>query len=294
MFASKENKTPKDLTLTARDVEFDLQREMESNRYWHSDDPVTTHFFNALQSTFPEGERFFIDSARDVQEKIGKENLSPKLQEDIETFIRQEAYHGRHHESWTKALTSLGYSHMAGFSDELKKMRLWAKKNIPAEYRLAMTSASEHFTASMAHFFIYRRPDLLRGAAKPFQQLLLYHALEELEHKAVCYDLYQESEGGYPLRMLGLAVSSFDIMKHVSERHIYLLKKDGAWNFPNRIKALNLIWGKKGIARQLIPYVIAYTKPNFHPWDTDERSMLVASFGDILNSITPKGVSANT
>ena len=63
------------------------------------------------------------------------------------------------------------------------------------------------------------------------------------------------------------------------------LKKDGLWDLENKIKALKLVWGKKGVARQLIPYVLAYTKPNFHPWDTDERSMLMASFGDILDSM---------
>lgn len=285
MFSAQKNRTPKDLTITARDVDFDLQKEMQRNRYWHSNDPVTTHFFNALQATFPEGERFFIDSARDVRKKIGKEKLPPLLQKHIETFIRQEAYHGQHHEMWTKALISMGYDKMDSFSEELKRMRLWAKDNVAAEYRLAMTSASEHFTASMANFFIYKRPDLLRGAAKPFQQLLLYHALEELEHKAVCYDLYQHSEGGYSLRMLGLFVSSVDIMKQVSERHIYLLKKDGLWNLTNKIKALNLIWGRKGIALQLIPYVLDYTKPNFHPWDTDERQMLQSSFSDVFGAL---------
>jgi len=88
--------------------------------------------------------------------------------------------------------------------------------------------------------------------------------------------------------MLGLLVSSIDIMKHVSERHIYLLKQDDLWTLPNRIKALNLIWGKKGIARQLIPYVLTYTKPGFHPWDIDERDQLQESFSDIFDSLSAR------
>lgn len=293
MKVKKKQSAPTDLTIDARKVEFPLAEDMAKNRYWHSNDPVVTHFFNALQSTFPEGERFFIDSARDVRDKIGKENLPEVLKRHIDVFIRQEAFHGQHHEHWTQALIDAGYGRMDAFSDELKKMRLWAKDNVPAETRLSMTSASEHFTASMAHFFIYKRPDLIRGASEPFQQLLLYHALEEVEHKAVCFDLYQESKGGYRLRMLGLLISSVDIMKHVSERHIYLLKKDGLWNLSNRVKAMNLIWGRKGIATQLIPYVLTYTKPNFHPWETDERVKLRASFEDIFQQLDAKMATAS-
>ncbi|OUS28415.1 hypothetical protein A9Q99_12910 [Gammaproteobacteria bacterium 45_16_T64] len=284
----KQHSSPTDLTIDARKIEFSLVQDMKDNRYWHSNDPVTTHFFNALQSTFPEGERYFIDSARDARNKIGKENLSSTLQSQIDMFIRQEAYHGQHHEDWNQALTAQGYDKIEKYSEELKSIRLWAKKNIPAETRLSITSAAEHFTASMAHLFIYKRPDFIRGASESFQQVLLYHALEEVEHKAVCFDLYTASKGGYKLRMLGLVFSSINLMKHVSKRHIYLLKQDGQWTLSNRLKAMNLIWGPKGIAIQLLPYILMYTKPNFHPWETDERAMLRSSFQDIFDQLDAK------
>lgn len=287
MFGMKKKRIqpPTDLTIDARKLEFSLADDMKKNRYWHSNDPVITHFFNALQSTFPEGERYFIDSARDAREKIGKDKLPKNLQHDIDMFIRQEAYHGQHHEAWNRALIDEGYTKIGQYSDNLKKMRLWAKDKVPAETRLSLTSAVEHFTASIAHLFIYKRPDLVRGASGAFQQALLYHALEEVEHKSVCFDLYSHSKGGYRLRVFGLLLAITNLMKIVSKRHIYLLEQDGQWTLKNRIKAINLIWGPKGIAIQLMPYILMYLKPNFHPWETDEREILQTMFKDIFDQL---------
>ncbi len=76
-------KTPSSLSLLTRIVRFDYAGAMRSNRYWHGNDPVTTHFFNGLQALFPEGERFFMDAARDVRDQIGKDKLPKALDEQI-------------------------------------------------------------------------------------------------------------------------------------------------------------------------------------------------------------------
>lgn len=280
--SESKSRTPSDLTITARHVDFDYQAAMTEKQYWHGNDPVVTHFFNALQATFPEGERFFIDSARDARDEFGEQNLSPELLGQIKQFIRQEALHGKQHDAWNQALINLGYTKMADFDQELRQLRLWSRSKVSANARLSMTAASEHFTASIAHMFLNKRPDLLENAAQPFQTLLIYHALEEVEHKAVCYDLYNEVSGHYGLRMLGLLTSTLDIMYRVAERQIYLLKKDGLWNFKTAVQSWRLIWGKKGIAIQLFPYVMNYLRPSFHPWESDERPRLKQKYGDLL------------
>ncbi|MCG8672792.1 MAG: metal-dependent hydrolase [Pseudomonadales bacterium] len=276
-------KTPDDLTITARSVEFDYLSSMKKNKYWHSNDPVITHFFNALQATFPEGERFFIESARDTRDELPKTQLSDTLKEQIKLFIKQEAFHGREHDAWCEALEELGYKKMPAYEKELKDMRLWSRKHIAPLTRLSMTAASEHFTASIASIFLYQRPDLLENAAEPFRSLLLYHALEEVEHKAVCYDLYQEAGGGYWLRQLGMLSALLDVMRQVSKRHIYMLKEDGLWNRKNKRKARKLIWGPQGLAWALLPKLMRYLRPDFHPWETDERKALLARFGHYLD-----------
>jgi len=276
-------KAPIDLSITPRELEVDFEKALRENPKWHSNDIVITQFFTGLQATFPEGERFFIDAARDVRDKH-KEQLSPELIEQVQLFIQQEAYHGRTHDDWAKALIKLGFTRMKDFDDELRQLRINAKKDVPAMVRLSITSAVEHYTASLAHLFL-RKQEYIDGASTPFKHVFLYHALEEVEHKAVCFDLYQTAGGKYFLRIFGLLVASLDIAYQARQRHIYLLKKSGEWTFKNRLKAFKFVWGFDGIVMNLIPYTLRYLNPNFHPWDSDERIALDNRYGDELNAV---------
>jgi hypothetical protein len=292
MFGKPRARTPSSLKLIPRVVHFDYETVMRENRYWHGGDPVTTHFFNALQAMFPEGERFFMESARDVRDMLGKDNIPAELNEQIRLFIRQEAMHGREHDAWTTALISLGYIGMEGFDLKLKRDNKWSKKHLKPLWRLSMTAASEHFTASLAHLFIYKRPDFIEKAASPFRELLVYHAMEEVEHKAVCYDLYNEAKGGYFLRVAGMIFVTFDLLIRLRNRQEYLLKKDGQWTPENRKKMRDLLWGKGGIMRVLAPYLMQYFRPDFHPWETDERRDLLAKYQQEMQVIDAQQVEA--
>ncbi len=292
MFGKPRARTPRNLKLIPRVVHFDYESVMRENRYWHGGDPVVTHFFNALQAMFPEGERFFMESARDVRDMLGKDNIPAELNEQIRLFIRQEAMHGQEHDAWTTALISLGYLGMEGFDLKLKHDNKWSKKHLKPLWRLSMTAASEHFTASLAHLFIYKRPDFIEKAASPFRELLVYHALEEVEHKAVCFDLYSAAKGSYSLRIFGMVFVTFDLLIRLRNRMEYLLKKDGQWNAQTQRKMRALIWGKQGIMRVLAPYLMQYFRPDFHPWETDERRDLLEKYKAEMQVIDEQQVQA--
>ena len=259
---------------------------MEQHRYWHGDDPVMTHFFNAMQATFPQGERFFIDAARDACAAIGEDNIAPQQREDVRRFIRQEAIHGKAHDDWNAVLIALGYPQMRDFDAQIERERLWARKNISARWRIAMTAAAEHMTASFARVMLHKRPDLADHAASPVRELLLWHALEEVEHKAVCFDLYQQLDGSYRRRATAMVFTFIDFMRHIYERQVYLLQRDGLWTLRNRAKLLTQVWGPGGIVAALAPYLLEYFRPGFHPWDTDERPDFAARFAGEVAQLT--------
>ena len=62
----------------------------EIPRFWFGGDPFLTRMFDALSLTFPDGERYFIQSVRLFRDKI----TDPDLQKRVADFIRQEAQHG--------------------------------------------------------------------------------------------------------------------------------------------------------------------------------------------------------
>ncbi len=278
-------RTPAALKIIARNVRFDYSEVLKTHRYWHNDNPVSTHFFNALQAMFPEGERFFMDSARDVREQVGKENLPAQLNEQIQQFIRQEAMHGREHDGWTQALIESGYDAMQGFDERLRNDNRWARKKLSPLVRLSMTAASEHFTASLAHLFVYQKPELIEHARSPFRELLVYHALEELEHKAVCFDLYQAARGGYFLRIAGMVFVTIDLLVRLHNRQSYLLEHDGLLNPQTKKEMRALLWGRQGIMRTLAPFLLQYFRPDFHPWRTDEREDFMQRYAKELTQI---------
>lgn len=278
--ARRKDRRPSSLQITARKVQFDLRAAMGHRRYWHGNDPVFSHLVNALQATFPEGERFFIDAARDSEKILaGRGTLHEGLSRDLRVFIQQEALHGQQHRQWTEALVNEGYTKMAEFDDQERRLRLWFDKHVPASVRLSITAAAEHYTASLAYLMAYVRPELITESDSPFRELLLYHAMEEVEHKSVCYDLYQRLSGSYILRMFGLVFATFDLAIHIALRQRYLMKADGLWDRAHRRRAHKLLWGRNGLLRGLWPRIRSYVHPSFHPWQTDEREKMEKVFG---------------
>ena len=78
------------MSITIRPLKFDFS---DSIRYYYKDSKFVTHFMNALSSTFPAGETFFVKSVRKFRKPIKDE-----LEINISKFIGQESYHSLAHQ----------------------------------------------------------------------------------------------------------------------------------------------------------------------------------------------------
>ena len=133
-------------------LDFDLQGDIP--KYWFGGDPFKTRFFDALSTIFPEGERFFINCVRDFRDQI----TDPVLQQEVKDFIRQEGQHGMVHDQFNNRLRAQGIDVDAIERFERKFFDGFMRRWIPKKHTLALTAASEHMTAIMAHV-----PALLRS-----------------------------------------------------------------------------------------------------------------------------------
>src|SRR5687767_15150839 len=172
--------TPANLTITPRDLRVD--RNTRNARWWHGGDPVATAFFNALSASFPQGETFFIEAVRRFRERG-----DARLQEQIQAFIAQEAAHTREHVVFNKLIKNAGYDTTAMDADTRRLLDIARSRHPVAQ--LAITVALEHFTAIMAHCLLTDK-NPLPGAPPEVLRLWQWHAIEELEHKAVAYDTF--------------------------------------------------------------------------------------------------------
>src|SRR5678816_3469229 len=134
--------TPSDLTITPRDRKF--ERGDLDPRLWHGGSVEATAIYNALSTTFPVGEAFFVESVRAF-----REGAPPKLAEEIKGFTTQEAIHSREHDAFNKRATLSGYD-LTKLEAQVEK-RLAITRGRPPVVSLAATMALEHFTAILAH-----------------------------------------------------------------------------------------------------------------------------------------------
>ncbi len=277
-------KSPEDLELKVRKVDYDYAPVFEKHRHWDDENPVLTHFLDALQATFPEGERFFIEAARDSAAILRKKGKLPgRLARDLELFIRQEGAHGKQHDKWNAALKDNGFPRMAEYNGQIHRLRVTLRRLFSPRWNIACTAGAEHHTANLAHLLFFLKPDYIARAKSPFRELLMYHAVEELEHKSVCYDLFQQLSGNYFRRIAAFAYISLEIAWMVYRRFRYLMMKHDRWDRFYRRAARRFFFGRGGFFRTMAPRIAVYLKPSFHPWNTDEREWIEREVGEELS-----------
>lgn len=253
--------------IVRRRVDFDVAKVPAA---WMGDDVHLTTFMAALSLLFPEGERFFVESVRDLQSRVTDKHLRAQ----IAGFIGQEAMHGRAHRALNALARARAGDVVDRLEDDLKKLLIGVRRSLPPEGRLAVTCALEHFTAIMAEQLL--NEDVEREKMhESVRGLWLWHALEESEHKAVAFDVYEAVGGGYPRRafvMLAATVVFYAELLHV---HARMLAAQGELtNVRGWLRAVHFLWIKPGLFRKLTPAWLDYFRPGFHPNDRDTTSLL--------------------
>lgn len=255
--------------ITPRNIDFGLTDDLP--RHWHSGDPFITHFFNGLSLMFPEGERFFMDSVRRFQGEI----RDPRLRDEVRGFLGQEGMHGREHRHMNELLAGWGYP--------VERISVWLERglridrSLGSKWQLAMTCALEHFTAIFADL-VLRDPRVLEGAHPAFARLWRWHAVEETEHKAVAFDVYQTVAPGligYLRRVTVMAITTVLFVLQIVIHAFWLEKHDGlAWELRGRRRALRFFWREPGFIPRGMRAYLRYYRPSFHPWQHDNRELV--------------------
>ncbi len=227
-------------------------------------------FFGAMSLVFPEGERFFIRSVKHFASQINDAALS----QDIKDFIGQEAQHGKVHETFNRAV--LGHDY------DIEPFLKWYKSTmfdfveqkateiLGPKLALSVTAAAEHFTATWAAHGLssgYLEEHITNQNMLDFMQ---WHAVEEIEHKHVAFDVLQQIDDSYALRAAGMlfcaallpfviSVAFVSLLKQLKNPDIFAFFRDAVSEG---------VGG--GIVTSFVPAIIEYLRPGFHPSDNDD------------------------
>jgi predicted metal-dependent hydrolase len=258
---------------TRRDLKFNLNPARALS--WHEDGLNVAQFLNTMSLFFPVGERFFIDSVRNYREQI----TDPELKKAVTAFIGQEAMHGREHEEYNEAIASHGVP-IEAQEKFVAGLLNFVQKIAPESFQLSATVALEHLTAILADGLL-SLPNLMQNADADYKALWQWHALEETEHKAVAFDVYQQVVGtdeklsAYALRSTTLVAATAIFFAIFIPYYLHNIRiKGGLFDLKGWTAMTRLAFGKKGIFRYIAPAWLDWFKRGFHPWDHDNREFL--------------------
>lgn len=262
------NPIPHEVPVTPRNVDFDLLEGVDYN--WHAQGPGVSNLMNALSLLFPEGEEFFVDSARPFVGEIE----DAELKKEVRGFMTQEMIHTREHVAYNNMLKRSGID-TDKLEAQLKRDLDRGRNMLPAKDQLAITVFLEHWTASLASLLL-ERPDTIEGSHPKMVALWSWHAVEETEHKAVCFDLLravdQNDSKFYWRRIRPNIIGVLPFLGWIAYFYFQCMKQTGhGWDFKEHWKAFKFMWFKPGLFGRMFPMWLDYFRRDFHPWDVDNR-----------------------
>ena len=236
------------------------------------DDPVFSHLLATLSAVFPRGEEFFVASVRRHRDAVADD---PQLRAQVKAFIGQEAMHGREHRALNVRLAAMGYRTeradrtIGRLVDAIFRAR-------PRRLAVAATAAAEHYTGLLAEAVLGHEPTRrILFSQDSVEPLIAWHALEELEHKNVAFDVMQRSGGGYPIQVAGFLVTSGVLAGYVAlewgravveDRHVITRA--------HRRRFLHDLRRQQLISPWFLRSALTYLRPGFHPDDTDTDELV--------------------
>jgi predicted metal-dependent hydrolase len=139
---------------------------------------------------------------------------------------------------------------------------------------LAVTVALEHITAVMAATFL-SRPDMLEKIHPEVRALFIWHAIEEVEHKSVAFDVYQKVGGSYRTRIGAMIMATLMLTAKTLYYQGKLLQNDGQLgNWKAGLQALRECFGAGGFFTVLRSRYLDFFRRDFHPSHHNDQELV--------------------
>lgn len=234
-------------------------------RYWAAGNPLLTHYLNAFHVLIPEGERFFIRCVRPYLETLPE----GPMRSGVRDFMGQEGWHQAAHRAFWQRLIEQGlpvqrfarvYEQVSFGFAEKRLAPLFGRRRM-----LAVTAALEHYTAVLSREIFM--PDFpVQDFHPEMDYLHRWHGAEELEHKAVAFDLHVAEGGGYTERAVAFAIASAGVLGWSLLGLAWLSAGDREfWRaLPGGLKGTRRVLNARA-ARRVGGALLAYLQPGFHP-----------------------------
>ena len=211
--------------IEVRKVPFEFPDDLEL--IWHPDHHEWSQMLNGASLTMPYLEPFLIATLREAAPGIS----DPAIAQEVVGFCAQEGQHFRTHRRYNELLKRR-YPELGDVEASMKQSYDRIRDRRSLAFRLAYAAGFESMTLGVTTWLVEDRVKLFAGADTRVVSFVLWHMVEEVEHKRVAFDAYQAAIGSYWQRALGVFTGSLHVFLLARRGCVAMLKADGRWRSP--------------------------------------------------------------
>jgi hypothetical protein len=258
-----------DVGIPPRQLNFRLHEQMP--RWLYADNITATTYLVTLSAFFPPGEDFFVRSVNAFTGRV----TDPRLRAEVAGFTGQEVIHSREHDRLNEVLRERGFD--VEPAERAIGLALAVLSRLPERQQLACTALMEHFTALLAEETLAAEDAGTLGIHADLNQLWLWHALEELEHKSVSYEVYETIGNRWVERLLAEPLVLATVGPAFVASWAWLLLTEGALARPaDLVAGARQLFGPGALMRKVLRGMPRFRRRDFHPDRRDTTALETA------------------
>jgi len=229
-------------------------------KHWLPGNEVVSSLLNAYTILVPANEAFYIRTLNACLPALQDDELRQRCQ----AFIRQEAQHGVAHKRYWDNLDAQGYAYRVLERAVDRGIFRVMDRVAPVWLRVSLVSCVEHINAFLGYEFLTQ--SILVDADPRVRDLMEWHFAEELEHRAVAFDLLQAVSPSYPVRLLGAVMTTLLFYLLLTGLAGSLLAQDRRlWRMATWRQLTYHVGAGHGMGRRTLRHLQDYLRPGFHP-----------------------------
>lgn len=269
-----------------RPLKFELANR-ERNFVWSRSSPRFAMFLNAFMLHVPYFERYLVKAMRKAIPEID----DPELTHDMRRIIGQEANHARVFIDYFASMKER-YPEVARFCAENDEYFGHKAKTESLKQMVGYTAGYETFTFLAGAIILQNYGKWMADSDATLKAVFVWHQVEEVEHGAVAFDVYQKLYGDcewYRRWMVVTAVAH--MVRETLKAHVHMANVEG-W-MSNSFKATasisSCLWFLGRLAWNALPVLRKGYNPRRHPLVTRKQNPIQIAWrryekagGDVL------------
>ena len=210
----------------------------------------------------------------------------PALVDVAKAYCGQEGQHFGLHRRFNERLIAAGYSELRAIEAQMERDFARLRETKSLAFHLSYAAGFETMALAVGHWLVDERTTLFGGSDSRVASLILWHFVEEIEHKNAAFDVYQHVVGRPLYRVYGLLYATVHIVTYSRRAYRTMLIKDGRWWSPrSRLR----LWRRVGgFLARVLPHMARCALPGHDPRDVPDPPWVrrwIAAYADGAQSV---------